>query len=743
MVDEMVLATQKWLNKTYSGRHGYNTIDEDGQTGWGTVHALLRALQIELGISEPSDNFGSGTTSRYKASPIARPADDSAGNKYAILQGALWCKGYDPGHYGPLDDHYDGSVASAVKSLQADAGVGGDGSSVSVSLMKGLLSMDQYRLVPQSGGDANVRTFQQLLNARVGDACGLVPCDGLYGRGTSRAVVYDIQTLEDMPSSVANGNFGPATRQHCPDLPYSGSQTDWSGSAYPASRIASFGKVASFLLHVNGFPSGIAGDPFPESPDGATIRKFQREYAVPETGIVDLPTWLSLCISCGDSTRKGAACDTRFEITDAHAENLVANGYKYVGRYLTGGDFKQLRDGELRVILRHGLLPFLIFEEGYQRSYFTQAQGADDGAKAAAAAEGYGVPCSATVFFAVDFDALDSDITTNILPYFKAVSENAGMYRVGVYGPRNVCSRVCGAGYAEFSFVSDMSTGFSGNMGYPIPDGWSIDQISTVTITHDGDSLEIDNDLFSGASEECFTPCVQQVPDFVDPFASFFSSQAVDTFAAMTNLSDSSIEVDNTYVDTGGQPAGIAIMTIPPKATYLRRQAYRVSNGKLIQEQPRRYEVIAPDAEGKLVHGYTSEIIVNDGLADQRYPWADLQGLFADWNSDGTSLASSTSVTIKGADYRIFTLAHGTAWVSGADGKVSASGLLQKGQEIALSESAGCGKRWPYRINAKYWRNPGESEWHPFVNRKTGNEVSAFVDMGLQFGNLPGNRFLR
>ncbi|MFR0557274.1 glycoside hydrolase domain-containing protein, partial [Pseudoscardovia radai] len=70
-------------------------------------------------------------------------------------------------------------------------------------------------------------------------------------------------------------------------------------------------------------------------------------------------------------------------------------------------------------------------------------------------------------------------------------------YRIGVYGPRNVCTRVCEAGYAEFSFVSDMSSGFSGNMGYPIPDGWSIDQISNVTITHGNDSLEIDNDLVS------------------------------------------------------------------------------------------------------------------------------------------------------------------------------------------------------------------------------------------------------
>ena len=126
MTDQMVLATQKWLNKTYVGRNGYNVVQENGRTGWEVVHGLLRALQIELGISVPSDNFGPGTTARYQAAPLAKPALKGAtSNKYAILQGALWCKGYDAGHYGDLDDHYDDKVAAAVASLQADAGIGG------------------------------------------------------------------------------------------------------------------------------------------------------------------------------------------------------------------------------------------------------------------------------------------------------------------------------------------------------------------------------------------------------------------------------------------------------------------------------------------------------------------------------------------------------------------------------------------------------------------------------------------
>ena len=50
MADERVLQVQQWLNKTYGNDSRYNKITEDGKTGWSTIYALRRALQIELGI---------------------------------------------------------------------------------------------------------------------------------------------------------------------------------------------------------------------------------------------------------------------------------------------------------------------------------------------------------------------------------------------------------------------------------------------------------------------------------------------------------------------------------------------------------------------------------------------------------------------------------------------------------------------------------------------------------------------
>ena len=46
-MDEMVKRTQVYLNAMYGGNSGYEVIPENGITGWTTIYALTRALQIE------------------------------------------------------------------------------------------------------------------------------------------------------------------------------------------------------------------------------------------------------------------------------------------------------------------------------------------------------------------------------------------------------------------------------------------------------------------------------------------------------------------------------------------------------------------------------------------------------------------------------------------------------------------------------------------------------------------------
>ena len=48
--DPWVQEVQIWYNTEYQGKTGYVKIENDGIVGPGTCKALIRALQIELGI---------------------------------------------------------------------------------------------------------------------------------------------------------------------------------------------------------------------------------------------------------------------------------------------------------------------------------------------------------------------------------------------------------------------------------------------------------------------------------------------------------------------------------------------------------------------------------------------------------------------------------------------------------------------------------------------------------------------
>ena len=98
MTDQMVLQTQQWLNKTYGNDPRFKKINPDGRTGWPTIYALTRALQIELGIQSTADNFGPSTQRLFKQrypNGVRQQAvaDKSTSNVYSIIQGALWVQG--------------------------------------------------------------------------------------------------------------------------------------------------------------------------------------------------------------------------------------------------------------------------------------------------------------------------------------------------------------------------------------------------------------------------------------------------------------------------------------------------------------------------------------------------------------------------------------------------------------------------------------------------------------------------
>lgn len=501
-MDEMVKTVQSWLNKTYQGyvaKGDYQTIPENGKTGWTTVYALTRALQIELGISPTADNFGPGTEKSFK--PLTIGANDAKpSNINYILQGAFYCKGYSPGGFTGT---FGGQTQIAVKMFQKDAGLATQDGVVSAIIMKSLLNMSAFQTV--SGGNIAVRTVQQNLNRDYSAWIGtLVPCDGLYGRDTNTALIYALQKEEGMARTTANGNFGPGTTTNLTNL------------------IPTFtsNKALVLLLQYSLACNGLPINQFSGTYDAETtnlVKRYQEFMKMSiTTGAINMGTFKALLSSAGDTNRSATACDTSYVLNTDQIDTLWNAGYRYVGRYLTGNVIrggtrvpKAMNQAEIAAILKKGLKIFPIYQDGgYEIPYFeVPLQGISDGYKAIDAAYNLGFPAGTTIYFAVDLDAYDYQITDLITPYFQnlraAFKQNQDLrqYQIGVYGARNVCSRLKNAGLVDNVFVADMSTGFSGNLGFPMPDDWAFDQYFEMSIGTGNGKIDIDKVTYSGVDK--------------------------------------------------------------------------------------------------------------------------------------------------------------------------------------------------------------------------------------------------
>lgn len=490
-MDPMVLEVQQWVNINYSNVPGYIPAPETGRTGWSTMYALTMALQHELGISPVTPSFGPATKAAYKAwgemSMGSVPETQKGYRIVMILQGGCWCKGYNPGGFTGT---FGAGTKAAITKLQSDANLPVKDGKVYDYIFDALLSMDAYVLTP--GGDSRIREMQRDLNFHYFTTSGVQPTDGHYQRGTNKAMIYGIQTEQGIPASQQTGSVGPTTRDKLPTLSYGSTGV--------------FVKFLQYALYVNNFDPGAFDGSFGLGVQN-TVKKFQSFVGLTADGYAGKQTWLSALISTGDPNRKGTACDCVTEITPARAQTLLNAGYKTVGRYLSNVKNstlnKKIQPGEIDVILSSGLTIFPIYQlVGLDTSYFTYTQGRAAAFDAYEAAIKYGFKQGTTIYFAVDYDAQDGEITSSIIPYFEgvqsALTELGSFYRAGVYGARNVCIRVSENGLADTSFVSGMSTGFSGNLGYPLPSNWAFDQISTISIGSRDGFITIDNNIKSG-----------------------------------------------------------------------------------------------------------------------------------------------------------------------------------------------------------------------------------------------------
>ncbi len=488
-MDLMVKKTQEWLNTTYGNNPNFVKVTEDGITGNGTVKGLIRALQIELGVTVDGSL---GTKTLEKFGTLTRGCNkisESKRRQVFILQGGLYCKGYNP---NGLDGGYGAGAEKAVRLLKTDAGLSNPNGNADAMFMKALLTTDGYVLA--KNGDAQVRLIQQALNRDYSALIGLIPCDGLFVKQTLRALIKGLQyeIKKEWSEMVVDGIWGSNTYGHCPVL-----------RKGEVVKNVKYVYLLQYALYVNGFPTGNFNGVYSDKVETA-VKNFQKFANIFTTGTVHKQTWASLMVSYGDKTRKGKACDCKTPITKATAISLKNDGREVVGRYIVGGVDKMLTLDEERIIYNQGLKIMPIYQTtNNSTSYFTKEQALKDARRAYINLFKLKFPNGTTFYVAVDYDVNEKEVANVIIPYFRTFWEefksiNNRDYKIGVYGPRYVCSELTRANLVTSSFVCDMSSGFAGNIGKPLPPNWAYDQISTVKIGKGVGLLEIDNNIMSG-----------------------------------------------------------------------------------------------------------------------------------------------------------------------------------------------------------------------------------------------------
>lgn len=357
-MDERVLQTQEWLNKTYGKVTDFPAVDEDGITGRSTFKALIYALQIEIGISNPDGVFGNDTLNKCPTlRESSTPNSDSPRNIIYILQGSLWCKGISPGGFTGV---FGPKTANAIYNFQTAAGITAD-KVVYPYVLQGIMNTDAYTFhSTEDVYDTYRHEIQIGLNKYYGSRIGLIAPTGIWERTSHKNLIKAIQIEW---GTTVDGVFGNGTLSKAPTL-------SKKTSGYTNSK-----RLMQWCLAINGFYPGSFSGTFDED-TFSSLYDFQQFLCLGADGICGKQTWASLITSRGSSDRKATALDTSKKITLENAAAIKNAGYTDVGRYLTntpGGTLdKAMTSEELEILKAADLNVFPIFQtRGNEASYFT------------------------------------------------------------------------------------------------------------------------------------------------------------------------------------------------------------------------------------------------------------------------------------------------------------------------------------------------------------------------------------
>lgn len=301
MSDQNVKAAQKYLNAMFGGHKDWVKLDEDGKTGTAVMQGIIRAFQIQNGISTITGTVGPLTINTMKKLAIITKMDpnDTPQVNVCLIQCALFCKGYAAG--GITGIYYTSGV-NAVKKMQENAGLEVTGK-IDWKVWSGLLSLNWFTKV--SGGDSNIVLIQQQLNSDWSDVIGVGPCDGIASRQTILSLVGALQAAEGVTTELITDlnsvNFGDATTNAFPGTLQNGQNS---------TKYVPFNKIAQYGLYFNGYNPGRFDGVF-DSTTESKVSEFQEFYGLTGIGLVtkgkvNVSTMKSLLTSKGDTNRAGA-----------------------------------------------------------------------------------------------------------------------------------------------------------------------------------------------------------------------------------------------------------------------------------------------------------------------------------------------------------------------------------------------------------------------------------------------------
>lgn len=585
MPDSNIIAAKNYLNSYYKGNPSWIPIKSD-YTGVELISGIIRGFQISCGLSSPTGEVGPATLNKMKSIPKIKLMDpqDEPSPFVCLIQCALFAKGYPA---GGITGIYYKTGEAAIASMQEDAGLPVT-KIIDWKVWAGLLSYNWF--TKAYGGDGKLQRIQRQLNADWSDVIGVQACDGIMSRNTALSLLGALQAALNVSTDYIfnfnNLNFGPATKNAFIK------QVGNLMSGYNDEKRVPLNKIAQYGLYFNGCDPYDFNGNFDITTKSA-VSKFQNKYALlnlglDAEGVIGITTMMSLITSKGNTDRPSLACDTSTVLNQQQAKDLRSAGYQIVGRYLTGTvgfgaseRSKALTVTEIKYLRNAGLTVFPIFQDGGTARHFDNSlQGYSDATDAILAANRLGFTTGTTIYFAVDFDCTEDEATNLILPYFRAVKQTfstiyPNKYKVGIYASRQVCSMAYEKGLTEYSFVSDMSTGFVGNLGHPIPENWAFDQFYELGTINDNQfqsspNFDIDKVAVSGKDYGCKTFDEREELTEAEKLKEArekFSRDVMKSIGVLRKFIGMEIKFDGTKVPVGTYTSGGCVVNLAYSAS--------------------------------------------------------------------------------------------------------------------------------------------------------------------------------